>query len=467
MTVVLHEFRIAQIMRLEKLDDPTRPPTVLTRNRATYGAETGGEVVDRLRCKKRDSMERRAWLKSVAAGASIATTPRLLFAERLDWPTWRGPSRNGVVEGAWPDSLDEKSLVPLWSRPLGDSYSGPIASGDLVFTTESKAGRESVYALSVMDGEVRWQVEWKGTLNVPFFAARNGNWIRATPATDGKTLFVGGIRDVLVALDTATGEEKWRVDFAERFGKVPDFGMVCSPIVDGAPLYIQAGKGLHKLRCDDGTILWSSLQDAGDMMTSGAFSSPIIGELHGVRQLLVQTRTFLAGVNLESGEPYWKYEVAAFRGMNILTPTLWKNALFTSSYGGRSLLIDIEENRSPKIRWENKIEGYMSSPVVLGNYLYMHLRNKRFACLDLSTGKEAWISKPFGEYWSLVTNGDRILALDQDGTLRLIQHNPLELQVLSERALTTNEEEAWAHVGLLQGKVMVRSQKGMTVYSWS
>lgn len=413
-------------------------------------------------------MERRAFVKSsFAAGASVVVAPGLLHAEKLDWPTWRGPDRNGVVSGSWPNSLDESSLKQIWTRPLGDSYSGPIANGDLIFTTESKGGKETVYALSQSDGEIRWQVSWKGTLNVPFFAARNGNWIRATPATDGKTLYVGGIRDVLVALDTETGNEKWRVDFAERFGKVPDFGMVCSPIIDGSHIYIQAGKGLHKLNATDGSILWSSLQDAGDMMTSGAFSSPIFGELNGIRQLLVQTRTLLSGINLESGEPYWKYEVAAFRGMNILTPTLWKNALFTSSYGGRSILIDIEENRTPKVRWENKIEGYMSSPVVLGDHLYMHLRNKRFACLDLATGKEAWISKPFGEYWSLVTNGERILALDQTGALRLIEHNPKEFQIVSERSLTTNEEEAWAHVGVLPGKVMVRSQKAMTMYSWT
>lgn len=413
-------------------------------------------------------MERRAFVRSsIAAGASVVVAPGWLQAGRLEWPTWRGPDRNGAVSGSWPNSLDEKSLKQVWTRPLGDSYSGPIANDGLIFTTESKAGKETVYALSQADGEIRWQVSWKGSLNVPFFAARNGNWIRATPATDGKTLFVGGIRDVLVALDAETGNEKWRVDFAERFGKVPDFGMVCSPIVDGEHLYIQAGKGLHKLNASDGTILWSSLQDAGDMMTSGAFSSPIFGELNGIRQLLVQTRTFLSGINLETGEPYWKYEVAAFRGMNILTPTLWKSALFTSSYGGRSILIDVQDNRTPKIRWENKIEGYMSSPLVLGDYLYMHLRNKRFACLDLATGKEAWISKPFGEYWSLVTNGERILALDQTGVLRLIEHNPKEFQVLSERSLTSNDEEAWAHVGVLPGKVMVRSQKAMTMYSWS
>jgi hypothetical protein len=39
---------------------------------------------------------------------------------------------------------------------------------------------------------------------------------------------------------------------------------------------------------------------------------------------------------------------------------------------------------------------------VIGDRLYMHLRNQRFACLNLVTGEEDWISTPFGKYWSLV-----------------------------------------------------------------
>jgi hypothetical protein len=38
MTVVMQEFRIAKILRLEKLDDPTTPPTVLTPKRAMLSA---------------------------------------------------------------------------------------------------------------------------------------------------------------------------------------------------------------------------------------------------------------------------------------------------------------------------------------------------------------------------------------------------------------------------------------------
>jgi outer membrane protein assembly factor BamB len=287
----------------------------------------------------------------------------------------------------------------------------------------------------------------------------------ATPATDGKRLFVGGIRDLLVCIDCQSGTEMWRIDFAKESGKIPDFGMVCSPLVDGEDLYIQAGKGVHKINAQDGSIVWTTLSDSGDIMSSGAFSSPIIQTLNDKRQLIVQSRTKLAGIDLASGSVDWSYAVEAFRGMNILTPTVWNNAIFTSSYGGRSLLLDVPGNTSTSIKWENKLEGYMSSPIVIDETLYLHLRNKRFACLDLKTGKELWVTKPFGEYWSMVTNGKRILALDQSGKLRLIAHNPAEYQLVSERRVS--DDEAWAHVAVSNGQIAIRSQKKLELFNWS
>lgn len=386
-------------------------------------------------------------------------------ADKDVWLNWRGPNRDSVVPDArWPENVDENHLKLVWSKPFSDSYSGPLVTERLVFTTETVDGSEKVTCLDRASGEIKWSKDWKGSISVPFFASRNGSWIRSTPATDGETLFVGGIRDVLVALQCTTGEELWRIDFAEKFGKVPDFGMVCSPLIEGDFLYIQAGKGLHKVRKQTGEIVWSSLGDNGSMMSSGAFSSPVIATVHGKRQLLVQTRTILAGVDMESGSPLWQYEVAAFRGMNILTPTVWDNGIFTSSYGGRSLLLDIT-NGSTGTRWENKLEGYMSSPVIIDHYLYMHLRNKRFACIDLQTGKEMWITRPFGEYWSMVTNGKEILALDQAGKLRLIAHDPTEFKLISERKVS--DDESWAHIAVAGSSVVIRTQNALQMYEWS
>lgn len=403
-------------------------------------------------------------LLGVVAFSGFSLTSRAVAEENREWLSWRGPNRDSKLEGqAWPATLTESNFKMVWSVPFGDSYSGPIVTADSVFTTETISGNERVTCVDRKTGETRWSKEWEGSMKVPFFAARNGSWIRATPVSDGQTIFVGGIRDVLVALDCKTGEEKWRLDFGKEFGKVPDFGMVCSPLLDGDDLYIQAGKGLHKLNKNDGKIVWSSLGDNGDMMSSGAFSSPVIATISDKRQLLVQTRTYLAGVDMTSGSKLWSKSIESFRGMNILTPTVWNNGVFTSSYGGRSLLLNVSGD-SANALWENKLEGYMSSPIVIGQHLYMHLRNKRFACIDLEQGKETWVTRPYGEYWSMVSNGQRILALDQAGKLRLIAHNPSEYEMLGELEIT--QEEAWAHIAVAGSDVVIRTQKSLQLYRW-
>ncbi len=410
-------------------------------------------------------MRRRSFITAGATTVGIGWISDSILGEESAWQNWRGPNRDGLQNGAiWPDSLDEKSLRSVWIKDFGDSYSGPVLSSDAVFTTESQKGKERVYSVARANGEIKWKYEWDGAMSVPFFAARNGSWIRSTPATDGKTLFVGGIRDVLVALDCESGTERWRVDFGKIAGKIPDFGMACSPLVDNEDIYVQAGKGVYRLKASDGTTVWNSLGDNGDMMSSGAFSSPVIQILNGKRQLVVQTRTKLAGLDLDTGKADWTHDVAAFRGMNILTPTLWDNSVFTSSYGGRSLLLDVPNNASTKVRWDNKIEGYMSSPIIIDHYVYLHMKNKRFACLDLQSGKELWTTKPFGEYWSMVSNGKHILALDQNGLLRLIAHNPTEFQMVSERRVS--DDECWAHLAVTGNQIAVRSQKKLTLFDW-
>jgi outer membrane protein assembly factor BamB len=272
----------------------------------------------------------------------------------------------------------------------------------------------------------------------------------------------------LVCLNAADGTERWRVDFVEACETpVPSFGFVCSPLVVGDHVFVQAGASLAKLDKRDGRIVWRSLTDSGGMMGS-AFSSPILTELAGREQLLVQTREALTGVDAESGEVLWSRDVPAFRGMNILTPTVHNNGVFTSSYGGKSFFFAVSAATENKFdvrdAWSNKLQGYMSTPVVIDGHAYLHLRNQRFACIDLASGTERWISKPFGKYWSLVANGDRILALDERGELLLIQANPEKFQLVDRRQVS--DDSTWAHVAVADGQVFVRALRSLSVYRW-
>lgn len=305
-------------------------------------------------------------------------------------------------------------------------------------------------------------------MSVPFFAKSNGDWIRSTPAWDGETLFVAGMRDVLVALDGKTGEVRWRLDFVKELGTpLPQFGFVCSPLVDGDAVYVQAGASVAKVDKKAGKVLWRALKDDGGMWGS-AFSSPVIATLAGERQLVVQTRQDLAGVELATGKVLWSTPVEAFRGMNILTPLpVSSNRVFTSTYGGKTVGFDItrqDTGFAVKPAWTFKAQGNMTSPVLVGSDVYLLLRNQRGLCIDAVTGQERWTtSEGYGKYWSLVGNGDRLLALDDRGLLLLIQANPAKLEILDQRKVGDN---TWAHLAVAGPEVYIRELNALVAYDW-
>jgi outer membrane protein assembly factor BamB len=282
-----------------------------------------------------------AWQEK--SGSSDASARQVAVEE---WNQWRGPNRDGVLKRAtFPAKLDEGYLKKQWSVELGPSYSGPIVVGNRVFTTETRDKKyEVVTAFDRKSGDKIWSTQWQGAMSVPFFARANGSWIRSTPVYSDGRLYVAGIRDVLVCLDAETGTEIWKVDFPASLGtSVPSFGFVCSPLIDGNDLYVQAGGAFCKLNKVNGEIIWKGLQDGGGMNGS-AFSSPIITTIAGKRQAVVQTRPRLCGVDLETGETLWSQDIPTFRGMNIITPTVFEGNLFNTSYGGATQLISLRSD---------------------------------------------------------------------------------------------------------------------------
>lgn len=390
--------------------------------------------------------------------------------ETLSWPQWRGPTRDGMINvgSPWPKQISKKKMPSAWRKEIAKGYSGPVTSDTLVFTVETKGKQEFVRAFDRVNGDQKWEAKWTGSMSVPFFAWKNGSWVRSTPIYDGKNIYVGGMRDFLVCLDAESGEIKWTVDFMNRYkAPLPAFGFVCSPIIIGEHLYVQAGAGFVKLEKETGKSVWRVLIHKDEKYGS-AFSSPTFTTMGGVEQLIVQTRTDLTGVSPQDGKVLWKKPVKAYRGMNILTPTFFGDSVMTSSYGGKSLLFNLSkkgEGFSIDQEWENKQEGYMSSPIVIDGYCYLHLRKQRMTCIDMKSGETKWISsESFGKYMSMVTNGKEILALDEDGTLYLIEANPEKLVIKESR--TISESPSWGYLAVSGNQLFVRELEAIACYQW-
>ena len=389
--------------------------------------------------------------------------------EEPAWSQWRGPSRDGKLadDAPWPQDLSEKGLKQLWRVQLGPSYSGPIVADGKVFTTESVDEKfEVVRAFDRDTGRELWKRQWDGAMKVPFFAKANGDWIRSTPAYDSGRLYVGGMVDHLLCLDASDGSVVWQHDFPAELGtSKPDFGFVCSPLVHEGHVYVQAGGGFVKLDKETGEIAWRVMEDGGGMMGS-AFSSPVIATVANKKQLLVQSRMYLAGVDIESGKMLWKQDVPNFRGMNILTPTTYEDAVFTSTYSRNSFLYRIEatsvDRLEPKMVWQNKVKGYMTSPVIIDGHAYFHLQNRCLACVDLESGERTWQSPRFGQYSSLIARGNQILALDQTGKLLIFNANPDRFELVAERQIS--EQETWAHLAISGDELFIRELNALTAF---
>ena len=391
------------------------------------------------------------------------------------WNQWRGPTRDGLAPSApaWPESF-EKALKRAWVVDLDPSYSGPVCDAERVYTTSTvDKEREVAYAFDRRTGEKLWETSWKGAMKVPFFAARNGSWIRSTPALANGRLFVAGMRDVLVCLDAATGEEVWRFDFPRQTeSELPAFGFVSSPLVHGDGVYVQAGGAFVRLDSETGKPVWHSLGDGGGMHGS-AFASPYFAAgLAGRDQMLVQTRAELAGVAPDDGSVLWRQPIRSERGMAILTPTVFGGGVFTSAYGGRGQFFRPrqataeDETETPWVareEWMSRAQAYMTSPVLVDGHAYLYLRSKRMTCVDLASGKIRWTSGPQGdEYWSLVAQGDRILALTNDGDLLVIAADPEEFRMLER--VSVSPSETWAHLAVDGEWLFVREQDGLSAW---
>jgi outer membrane protein assembly factor BamB len=155
--------------------------------------------------------------------------------------------------------------------------------------------------------------------------------------------------------------------------------------------------------------------------------------------------------------------------MNILTPTVHDGGLFTSTYGGETALFQVAGEKAAfnvSKKWALKLQGYMTSPVILDGMAIELTRDQRLAAVDLANGAKLWeIKDKFGKYWSMVTDGKKVLALDQKGELLLFQPSRSDWNLIDR--VKVSDAESWAHLAVTNGTIWVRDLNGLTAWKWS
>ncbi|HVW35850.1 MAG TPA: PQQ-binding-like beta-propeller repeat protein, partial [Pirellulales bacterium] len=149
-----------------------------------------------------------------AAWLAIFSAQFAMAADAADWTSWRGPLANGSIEtGNFPVEFGADNY--LWRTELpGKGCSTPIVLKGAIYLTSPAEGKDALVSYDLA-GVERWRAVF-GQENPG--KHRNGSGSNASPATDGKAVFVFFKSGAFAAVEL-DGKVRWQTDLVERYGK--------------------------------------------------------------------------------------------------------------------------------------------------------------------------------------------------------------------------------------------------------
>jgi len=400
------------------------------------------------------------------------------------WPNWRGPLNNGIcAEKNLPITWDGKQNI-AWKLPLpGPAGATPVVWNDRVFLTSVDNDGQLLLMAVGADGKPVWdRVVSEGNRNV---RGDEGNSASPSPVTDGLhvwTFFSNGI----LACYTLDGDEVWKFDVQERYGKLNiQFGMTSSPVVDQGVLYQQLihGDGNSKTReavvfaleAATGKELWK-VDRPSDAHSENehSYASAILYDDGQRRFLLSHGADFVVAHSLKDGSELWRcgelnkksnYDrtlrfVASPATANgiIVVPSAKKGPIIALKPDGSG---DVTEDAAAHW-WTSPRTPDVPSPLIVGDLVYLCMENGDLAILRAKTGEQLDYQRTNRQRHraSPVYADGHIYLTARDGTTTVVKASE-KVQIVSENKLAENdlEEAMSASPAFSNGTVYLRSFK--------
>jgi outer membrane protein assembly factor BamB len=386
-------------------------------------------------------------------------------ATGVDWPQWRGPTRDGLVGASlpvqWPEALKKR-----WEVPVGIGHASPVVSGTRVVVIAREGDQEIVRALDVASGKEIWRAAYPAPYTVNSAAQSHGAGPKSTPAIAGGRVFTLGVSGILSAFDLASGKLLWRLPAPAA---LPDYGSATSPLIDGTSVIAHVGgNGNGALTSFDAATGKPRWRWTGD---GPGYGSPIIATFGGVRQVIAQTQKFLVGLDAANGALLWQMPFTTDFDQNAFTPVVFQDLLI---FGGidwpltamRLKLVD--SKWIGETVWTNpQTPMFMSTPVVIGGTIYgLTLRSRgQFVAIDAASGKTLWSTQGReGENASMLGSRFWLLASTTDGNLVVARPNPQQYEEV--RRYQIAQSAVWAHPAISGNSIVVKDVDKVICWSF-
>ena len=370
-----------------------------------------------------------------------------------EWPQFRGPERNGLLEENSGFHFSENAkLELLWKKPSGKGgYSEIVSNGKYLFTMTSDGKDDFALCLLAETGKEIWRRQIAKTL---YLRGNADPGPLSTPTINGDLVFVLSAEGLLYALSSKTGEVNWKTDLIGDFGgKRPFHGYATSPLVHEQKVIVQTGgpeKSIVALDRNTGKLLWDVHPEPPTFSTTN-YASPGLLLENKQTQVLFKTVNYLSAANLGTGKLVWQIR----NEENPFATPLVRNGnqIFVAGMNHGTLL-ELKEGKASTVWKSTSLKRNYSEPVWVGEHFY-GFNSTFLTCVDGKTGRcERWKSREPGDGW-ISAVGQYLLLVSEKGSLHLAKASPDayqeidSIQVLDGRTLT--------HASAANGRIFVRN----------
>ena len=385
-----------------------------------------------------------------------------------EWTGWLGPQRTGFVEGYQPPATWPDELVKQWQVDVGTGYGSPLVADGRVWQHGRQGENEVIRCLDLKTGETIWEQSDRTPFKIGGGAEFHGKGPKSSPALAEGRVFTLSITGVLTARDAGTGRKLWQRDYSGEFGQNhPYWGASTSPLVDGDHVIVHLGNdergALFAFDAATGEEVWRQGKDAA------AYSSAILIEIDGVRQVIDWNQRVLTGVDAATGTQLWETPFPQVSSdQNMPTPSFHDGHIIVGAENRGVRSFSPRKNRDGTWTvaedWHQKdVALDMSTAVVRDGLLYgfSHYRRGQLFCLDLATGDVLW-SGPgrTGDNVTFLTVEGYVLALTDTGTLQIFAATGEGYEPVATYKVA--DTPSWAPPVLLEDGLLIKAETTLT-----
>lgn len=341
----------------------------------------------------------------------LAVTMAQTVARAEDWPQFRGPDGNGLSSAVelplnWSETQNVRWKVAIPGR----GHSSPVVLGERIWmTTAVDTATEQVLLGAVCidrdSGNLFYHQELF-QLEKPEPVHGLNSYATPTPVVQAGRLYCDFGDFGTACLDPATGEILWR----QRLRVEHQVGPGSSPVVwQDLLLVVRDGcdsQFVAALDTATGKVAWRTDRpeiEADSDELKKSFSTPLIVDVEGRPQAIVPGAHWVVSYDPATGKPIW--QVRHGTGYSLAPRAVSGHGMLYTTTGGYvpqlwAIRLDGRHDVSDThVVWRaTKQIPLMSSPLLVGQELYIVSDNGIATCFDALTGETHWRERLGGAY---------------------------------------------------------------------